>query len=300
MSTITFGFFAVLIARELPGRRRVWPYLLGGVVVVAIGFARLYLGAHWLSDVVVSALLGIAWILALGIAYRSHVQRSMWMRPLAAIFYCTFALAAAWHAPRAAGPLLARFHAPAAATALATDGWWEAEDWRALPARRDERDADLRWPLDLQVAGPLPRLQQWLGAQGWRVQPQADWVATLGLLDDDRGPAAQPVLPATLDAEAEALLLRRAGASPDEIQVLRLWASPVRLADGTPLWLGSAQTLRYTRPFDLFGLWLPVDDHGRAHAALLQDLQGLPLRTGAHGEVAVLRVDLRAGAGTPD
>ena len=165
---------------------------------------------------------------------------------------------------------------------------------------RDERDADLRWPLDLQVAGPLPRLQQWLGAQGWRVQPQADWVATLGLLDDDRGPAAQPVLPATLDAEAEALLLRRAGASPDEIQVLRLWASPVRLADGTPLWLGSAQTLRYTRPFDLFGLWLPVDDHGRAHAALLQDLQGLPLRTGAHGEVAVLRVDLRAGAGTPD
>ena len=32
MTTITFGFFAVLIARELPGRRRVWPYLLAGVV----------------------------------------------------------------------------------------------------------------------------------------------------------------------------------------------------------------------------------------------------------------------------
>jgi len=293
MSTIAFGFFAVLIARELPGRRRVWPYLLGGVAVAAIGFARLYLGAHWLSDVVVSALLGIAWILALGIAYRSHVQRSMWMRPLAAVFYGAFALAAAWHAPRAAGPLLERFHAPATATAIDADGWWAAEDWRALPAQRNERDADLRWPLDLQVAGPLPRLRQWLVARGWRVQPQADWVATLGLLDDDRRAEAQPVLPATLDAEAEALLLRRAGALPGELQVLRLWASPVRLDDGAPLWLGSAQTLRYTRPFDLFGLWQPADDDGAAHAALLQDLQGLPLRTGAQGEIAVLRVDLR-------
>src|SRR3546814_4013723 len=94
MSTISFGFFAVLFARELPVRRRVWPYLLGGIVVTAIGFARLYLGAHWLSDIVVSALLGIAWILALGIAYRSHVQRSMWMRPLAVIFYGAFVRAA--------------------------------------------------------------------------------------------------------------------------------------------------------------------------------------------------------------
>ncbi|REM10589.1 PAP2 family protein, partial [Mycobacterium tuberculosis] len=51
MATITFGFFAVLIARELPGRTRVWPYLLSGIIVSLIGFARIYLGAHWLSDV---------------------------------------------------------------------------------------------------------------------------------------------------------------------------------------------------------------------------------------------------------
>ena len=293
MATITFGFFAVLIARELPGRRRVWPYLLGGAIVTAIGFARLYLGAHWLSDVVVSALLGIAWLLALGIAYRSHVKRSMWMRPLAITFYGAFALAGAWHAPRAAGPLLARFHAPVTAAAIDAGGWWDAEDWRALPAQRDERDADLRWPLDLQVAGPLPRLQRWLQARGWQVQPQADWVATLGLLDDDLAPAAQPVLPATLDAEAEALLLRRPARAPGRIEVLRVWAAPVRLDDGSPLWLGSAQTLEYARPFDAFGLWRPRDDDGAARATLEHDLRGLPLRDGTNAGVPVLRVDLR-------
>src|SRR5688572_20051064 len=67
MTTITFGFFAVLIAREMPGRKRVWPYLLAGVVTTLVGFSRLYLGAHWSSDLVGGALLGLAWILILGI-----------------------------------------------------------------------------------------------------------------------------------------------------------------------------------------------------------------------------------------
>ncbi len=50
---------AVLIARELPGRNRVWPYMVTGALASLIGFARLYLGAHWLSDVLGGMLFGI-------------------------------------------------------------------------------------------------------------------------------------------------------------------------------------------------------------------------------------------------
>ncbi|MCR6495433.1 phosphatase PAP2 family protein [Thermomonas sp. S9] len=60
MTTVVFGFFAVLIARELPGRQRVWPYLLAGIATALVGFARLYLGAHWLSDILGGVLLGSA------------------------------------------------------------------------------------------------------------------------------------------------------------------------------------------------------------------------------------------------
>src|SRR5690606_25915683 len=195
MTTITFGFFAVLIARELPGRSRVWPYLVAGIVGVLLGFARLYLGAHWLSDVVGGMLLGIVWLLVLGLAYRRHVARSFWMRPLAAIFYLSFAVAALWHAPRAVDPLLERFHAPEPSMVLERDAWWES-GWSQLPAQRRERDASRRWALEIQVAGPLEPLQGHLQSLGWRVQPQADWIATLGLLDDDAVPADQAVLPA--------------------------------------------------------------------------------------------------------
>lgn len=300
MTTIVFGFFAVLIARELPGRTRVWPYLVSGLVTALLGFARLYLGAHWLSDVVGGMLLGIVWLLVLGIAYRRRVERSFWMRPLAAVFYLSFAVAALWHAPRTIDPLLERFHAPEPSLVLEPGGWWE-RDWARLPAQRRERDASRRWSLELQVAGSLEPLAQRLQAQGWEVQPQADWTATLGLLDEDMPPRQQPVLPATLGAEAEALLLRRP-AGGERLQVVRLWRAPARLADGTALWIGVTQTLQYQRPLGgLFGIWLPAVDDDAAYSALRASLAGMDLREAPHplGGAPVLRVRT-AAAGSGD
>jgi membrane protein DedA with SNARE-associated domain/membrane-associated phospholipid phosphatase len=273
MTTIVFGFFAVLIARELPGRQRVWPYLLAGVVTTVVAFARLYLGAHWPSDLIGGTLFGILWLLVLGLAYRRHVARSFWMRPLAWAFYTVFAAAALWHAPRSADALLAKFAAAAPTTTLAAEGWWQ-RDWASLPAQRNERDVRRRWPLDVQIAGSLKPVQKALEAQGWRVQPQADWVSTVGLLDDDKAASEHVVLPATLEARAETLLLLHPGKRPDEQIVLRLWPAPATLTDGTPLWMGTAQTLRFTKSLRVASLWLPVADHGDAHALVRETLQG--------------------------
>ncbi|MBF6024218.1 bifunctional DedA family/phosphatase PAP2 family protein [Lysobacter niastensis] len=272
MSTIVFGFFAVLIARELPGRTRVWPYLVAGIVTTLLGFARLYLGAHWPSDLVGGTLFGILWLLMLGIAYRRHVARSFWMRPLAILFYGTFALAAVWHAPRSVDALLAKFEAATPTTVLAHEQWWQ-RDWATLPDQRNERDIRRRWPLDVQVAGPLEPLRARLVTQGWRVQPQADWVATVGLLDEDTPAREQPVLPATLDAHAETLLLLHDGRDGNEQYALRLWQAPAILNDGTPLWVGTTQTLRLSRPLDSAVLWLPEKDDGHAHALVKSALK---------------------------
>lgn len=297
MTTVVFGFFAVLIAREMPGRRRVWPYLLAGALTTVIAFARLYLGAHWPSDLVGGTLFGILWLLALGIAYRRHVARSFWMQPLGWLFYGVFAAAALWHAPRAADRLLERFAHVAPRPALAEADWWE-HGWMALPARRDESDARRRWAFDVQVAGPLGPLRARLEAQGWRAQPQAGWVDAVALLDDDAKPQAQAVLPIALDTHAESLLMLRPGAQPDEQYALRLWPAPIGLRDGTPLWLGTAQTLEFTQPLGVVALWRPASDEGRAHALVRRALHGLPVRESPHPEsrMPVLRVRTAEGA----
>jgi membrane protein DedA with SNARE-associated domain/membrane-associated phospholipid phosphatase len=294
--TIAFGFFAVLIARELPGRQRVWPYMVAGVGVALLGFARLYFSAHWLSDVVGGVLFGIAWLLAIGIAYRRHSKRSFWMRPLAMVFYIGFAVAAIWHAPRAVDPLLARL-APSPPTEVYSVGSWWDEDWASLPTHHDQKDDYRReigklWPLDVQVAGSLEALQARLQADGWRTQPQANWIGVLGLLDPNRPSSRQPVLPAALEATGEILLMRKHGASADQLLVLRLWPAPATLDDGTPLWIGTTQVLRYKRPLHVFGLWTPQPNDDATHQALKASLHGLTMVDARHPKygVSVLRI----------
>jgi len=297
MATITFGFFAVLIARELPGRSRVWPYTLAAGVVALLGFSRIYFGMHWSSDVVGGVLLGVFWLLALGIAYRRHAARSFWMAPLAWIFYVSFCVAAVWHAPRAIDPLLRSIAQPPRALVLDAKHWW-VDGWRRLPAERDALDPKLRWPLNVQILGELQPLQDSLRSQGWQVQPQADWIGTLSLLDTSATADEQPILPATLDTEAEVLLLRRQ-ISPQQLQVLRIWRAPARVMPDRGLWIGSVQTMTLTRPLSMFALWQPQADERAAWHQLRVSLAPLDMRVEAHAdqsvEVILLRTDMEPG-----
>lgn len=297
MATITFGFFAVLIGRELPGRTRVWPYLLSGLVVTVIGFARIYLGAHWVSDVIGGMLFGLFWLLVLGIAYRRRFNRSFWIKPVSWLFYGVFVLAGLWYAPRNMPAKLAKFEPVAEAPRDMDAAHWWQDGWRELPARRNEFDDDMRWPLDVQVAGPLAPLQRQLERHGWKLQAQAGWQEALSMLDTNATPAQVPVLPATLDTHVESLLMLRPGAQADELYALRLWPAPAQLQPGqAPLWLGSAQTLHYKRHFKLFGLWLPRPGTEPALDALRQALEGMETREQALPESGMPLLMVRSEA----
>src|SRR5262249_13943541 len=66
---VLYGFLAFLVARELPPGRRVPLVLAIAGFVLLIAFSRLYLGAHWLSDVIGGLAFGTAWLTALGLSY---------------------------------------------------------------------------------------------------------------------------------------------------------------------------------------------------------------------------------------
>lgn len=270
LATVVYGFFAVLIARELPGRNRVWPYVAAALAVALLGFARLYLGAHWLSDVLAGTLLGLLWIAALGIAYRRRVVRSFWVRPTATIFFVAVLGMATWHGSRNADATLARFDPPLVAAPLAMDAWWSG-DWQdGLPARRNELHGRDAWPLNVQLAGPLDGLRARLLLAGWDDYRTGGWHGLLQTLDKQASPRDLPVLPATHQGRAEAMVMVQREPGAPRMKVLRLWASPVALQPGgTPLWIGTVQELAFTRRLDFFSYWraLPGED------ALLEPLR---------------------------
>jgi len=199
------------------------------------------------------------------------------MRPLAVVFYGTFVLAGLWHAPRHTEQLLARFSPPAPSQTMTLQAWRDG-GWQRLPGTRNARGDRIRWPLGVQVAGPLVPLQTALEVRGWRVKPQAGWVDTLSVLDGDNVPEQHPILPAALEGRPESLLMVHEGDRPDERRVLRLWPAPARLADGTPLWVGTVQTMRHRQVLGVAWLWLPVNDEGAAYAQLQADLEPLERR----------------------
>lgn len=61
-------YSALLVIRTR--RARWWTVIAGGVYAITIGLSRVYLGHHWLSDVVGAWLLGLAWLTVVIVAHR--------------------------------------------------------------------------------------------------------------------------------------------------------------------------------------------------------------------------------------
>ncbi|MCB1559750.1 MAG: VTT domain-containing protein [Xanthomonadales bacterium] len=276
MVTVLFGFFAVLVARELPGRRRGWPYVIAGLAVSLVGFARLYLGAHWLSDVIGGALLGMVWIAIIGLAYRSRVLRSFWVRPVTLVFFSSVALFGIWHGSNAATATLERFRVPLIREPITEQHWWH-DGWQQLPDRRNELRSRDGWPLNVQFAGGLEQLRRDLGAAGWQVTRTGGWVDLLRSLDADATPENLPLLPASHNGRPDALVMSRPGSDANSRYVLRLWPSRLQLADGAvPVWQGTIAAMQFEHRLSWLSVWLFDADRADDRAARQLLREALP------------------------
>ncbi len=62
VSVAMYGFLALAIAQDLPQEGRWAVFGVAGLLIALIGFSRIILSLHYLSDVVAGGLVGAAWV----------------------------------------------------------------------------------------------------------------------------------------------------------------------------------------------------------------------------------------------
>jgi undecaprenyl-diphosphatase len=271
MSVVLYGFLAILLARELSGAWR-WG-LFSSVVSISfvIGLSRLYLGAHWLSDVLGGYFIGTSWATLMGISYLKGADQSMPRRLLGLTVVFVLATAGGWHVVRRHEKDLV-FYAPRRTVKTVSADAWRTDAWRSLPTRRIDMEGESEQPLTLQWAGSPDRMAQFLSANGWQQAPALTLQRFVGIFASDTPVEALPVLPQLHDGRTERLLLVRMDRG-DRRLVLRLWPADVDIA-GAPLFLGTVEEQRRQQFADLITAAKDTGEYKRPLEVLKKTING--------------------------
>lgn len=284
MSTVCYGFLAVLLATRKRQSRR-WRYYGVAVTGIAlIALARLYIGAQWFSDILLGVVVGVIWVSLLSLGYRRHLPQrvdSIKQMPLA-MTVLLLAASLQWIT------MLEKDRAhflPQAEILHMQRGDWPVTGFNRLPAYRTDLAETRRYPLNLQWQGRLEDIRNALHERGWQF---AEFQLRSGLLwlSKSRPIGELALLPQVHGGRPQAL----AAVLPIDDQrqwVLRLWPSGWRI-DGTPLWLGNIASYQLETLLDNLRIpWVSGDfstgpvllrqQFGRGHLAKHQKATAHPM-----------------------
>lgn len=258
MAMLTYGFLAVLITREMPPAKRMRIYLGAGTIILLVALSRLYLGAHWFSDVLGGLTLGLLWVMLLGIAYRRHHSEPMSARKFLGTSMAALVLVAGTHSYLDFNRELARYQL-APTIPGETLAHWQLQDWARLPVYRDDLGRRNDHPFNLQWCGKLARIENDLKNKGWQTAKTVSFSSFLQWMQPNPSLEKLPLLPQAHQGRHEALAMRYHDPALNRDWVLRLWNSGDTTINGDTIWIGSVSDLEIKVILGLFSY--PVNGH---------------------------------------
>jgi membrane protein DedA with SNARE-associated domain len=237
MAVAFFFGIGALIASALPTRKR-WPiYATAFFITILVGVSRLYLGAHWLTDVLAGWLLGMAVVLLVTISYRRDTDKPTQPFTIFMVSLFAFILSYGVYYIRHADYLQAQYaQIMWPVEQFKMEHWWEKN--AAAPAYRVSLFGFPSQRINFEWVGNIDNIRDILMQEGWSKPPARDWISTLHRIADIRSTEFLPMIsPQYLD-KSPALILTRIQTPKKGLLVIRLWAANRLTESGEPLWVG--------------------------------------------------------------
>ncbi len=290
VATVTLGVLAVLVSHSMGRWGRSLVFAICGIAVVAIAYSRLYLGVHWLSDVLGGFLFGAIVTAAFGMVLEAIPPRRVAPVGLAAIALVAVVMAGAAHIGASFAHAV-ELYAPRHVVHRQSFADWQASGWTKLPRRRIDLAGKPEEEFALQWLGGPATLAAALDDSGWKLQPKWHWKDGLPYLNpeatlDDLAP--RPVLHEGLRS---LLTWTLKSDDPGNYRlVLRLWKSDYEVVareETEPVYLLSLTRERLRRGMHLYAVPSPAPPTREEMADFLAVLE----------RMSVIRVVTRSQAG---
>jgi membrane protein DedA with SNARE-associated domain/membrane-associated phospholipid phosphatase len=269
-SIVIYGFLAFLLVRRQTATVRIGISAIAVGVIVLIGLSRLYLGAHWLSDVLGGFSLGLAWIALLAMVYTHYrIDEDLQPQKLTALSAGMLLLFSPWYIGMHLAADSARY-APQNPLTVFSAEQWSQEGWKQLPPRRREIRGTREEALPIHRVDNAADLARSIAQAGWRVAP--DWSVRTALLWLTPGTALTelPVLPKFhRGTGSELAFICSAPGQTHARTVLRLWRSDFAVKDAAspapkPVWYGALYREDFRRPLGLITFYRTVPENRKS------------------------------------
>jgi len=243
-----YGFLSVVIARELKVSKRYIAYMTSGILVGVIAFSRIYLGAHWVVDILGGILLGLLVVLIVTVSYRRrhvlHFHVYKFILVASSVFIIVWlGYSAVMFNKKVHEYTLIWPHSVVTFNQVIT-GKIET------PLYRLNRLGKPIEVFNVIYVGNLATISQALSKEGWEYKPEA--IDLQGMIKNFS--ANLSVFPQLYQNKKMALSLTKKTASDGTISILRLWSSNIDLKDSKlPLWIGVVE-YRHTETATVFSL----------------------------------------------